>query len=211
MSSNDFLEFDDDAQGQDGSSGRSPFVLLAGILILVLIVASIGTVFLLSQRNQGSGEQAAAIEATNAVIAVTNTAVAQTVAAMATEQAQPPTETPTPSPAVTTFNTETPTVPVTNTPVVVAEITVGSGTAITPVITVTIEGGTVVTSVVTVETGDGTITPTVIVGDGVTPIATFTTGTDGTLPQTGLDTWAAALLALFFIGLFVAARRLRSG
>jgi hypothetical protein len=163
MSSNDFLEFDDDAQGQDSSSGRSPFVLLAGILILVLILASVGTVYLLSQRNQGSGEQAAAIEATNAVIAVTNTAVAETVAAMATEQAQPPTETPTPSPAVTAVSTETPTVDVTDTPVVIAGVTVDSGTPITSVITVTVEGGTVITSVATIETGAGTITPTAFV------------------------------------------------
>jgi hypothetical protein len=129
---------------------------------------------------------------------------------MATEQAQPPTETVTPSPAVTDVPTETPTVSATDTPVVVAEVTVETGTVVTSV--VTIEGGTVITSIVTIEPGNGTLTSTaVVVGDAVTPIATFaTTGTDGTLPQTGLDTWAAALLAVFFIGLFVAARRLRS-
>ena len=209
MSSDDFLEFDDDPQYQGGSPGRSPFLLLAAILIIVLILASLGTVFLLSQRNQGNGEQAAAIEATNAVIALTNTAIAQTVNAMETEQAQPPTETPTPSPAVTDVPTETPTVLVTDTPV--TEITVENGTPITPAIT--IEGGTVITAVVTVETGDGTITPTVIIiGDNLTPIATFAVpGNDGALPQTGLDTWVAALLAVFFVGLLVAARRLRNG
>ena len=41
MSSNDFLEFDDDVQTQESSSGRNPFVILAGVLVTILILASI--------------------------------------------------------------------------------------------------------------------------------------------------------------------------
>ena len=59
---------------------------------------------------------------------------------------------------------------------------------------------------------DGTDDTTTDSTADTTPEAAFdTTGTDSALPQTGLDTWAAALLGLFFIGLLVAARRLRSG
>ena len=118
MSSDDFLEFDDDAQTQESSSGRNPFAILVIVLLIILILASIFTVNLLNNRNQDNGAEVAAVETRNAEIAVTNAAVTQTIIAMATEDAQPPTETPTPTPAIVDEPTETPTVPPTDTPVV---------------------------------------------------------------------------------------------
>ena len=217
MSSNDFLEFDDDSQTQEGSSGRNPFAILAIVLVVILILASIFTVSLLNRRNQGDGQEAAAIEATNAVIAATNEVVNQTIAAMQAEASRPPTETPTPTPAIIDEPTETPTPLPSDTPTVVeegegeegeGEGTNGDG-----------EGdgdGTTETEDATVDGTNETITDTTGVDDTTvtvdsTPDAAFdTTGTDSTLPQTGLDTWTAILLAIFFVGLVIASRRLRS-
>jgi hypothetical protein len=224
MSSDEFLEFDDDAQTQAGSSGGSPFLILAGVLVTILILASICTVYLLTQRNQDNGEEIAARQTQNAEIAVTNAAVTQTIAAMETENAQPATETPTPSPVATEIPTETPTIPLTDTPVVPQD---GDGTPVTGDTGTGDDGtgddGTGDTGDTgTGDTGtgddgtsgdDGSATGDtgqggVVTGGESTPA--FSGGTDSTLPQTGLDTWAAVLLGIFFIGLFIAARRLRS-
>ena len=219
MSSNDFLEFDDDTQMQGGSSGRNPFVILAGALVTILILASICTVYLLSQRNQGNGEEVAAIETQNAIIAVTNEAVTQTIMAMETESSQVPTETPTPTSVVATeVPTETPTVPVTDTPVVSNEEEEegevgegenegesGEGESEAGDGTVDAGGSGTITNTETITQGNTTTT------DGSTPAPAFeATGKDSTLPQTGLDTWTAVLLAIFFIGILVVARRLRT-
>lgn len=204
MSSNDFLEFDDDSQTQEGSSGRSPFVILVVILLIILILASIFTVSLLNGRNQDNGQEAAAIEATNAVIAVTNEAVNQTIAAMEAEASRPPTETATPTPAVTDEPTETPIPSPTNTPTTVPAEAGDDDDDSTETVDATVDGSNeTITNTTDVDNGTVTVDST--------PDAAFdTSGTDSTLPQTGLDTWAAILLAVFFIGLVIASRRLRS-
>ena len=218
MSSDDFLEFDDDTQTQESSSGRNPFAILAGVLVTILILASICTVYLYSQRGQTNGEEVAAVETRNAEISLTNEAVTQTIVAMNAEASRPPTETPTPTPAIVDEPTETPTVPPTDTPVVQSgegEDSEGDGETDSGDEGEGGEGEETETgdTVVDAEGTDDTATDTTDSdnSEGSTPEAAFdSTGTDSTLPQTGLDTWAAILLAVFFIGLFVAARRLRS-
>jgi cobalamin biosynthesis Mg chelatase CobN len=210
MSSNDFLEFDDDAQTQESSSGRNPFIILAGVLVTILVLASICTVYLYGQRGQDNGEQVAARLTENANIAVTNEAVAQTIAAMETENAQPATETVVPTSAIINTPTPTPTTSATDTPVVEVSAeatteeggeTTGDGAATT--------GDADTEGEATTETNPSGEEGTTQEG---TPAAAFdTTGSDSTLPQTGLDTWAAILLAIFFVGLLIASRRLRSG
>ena len=131
-----------------------------------------------------------AIETQNAVVAVTNEAVTATIAAMQTEAARP-TETPSPPPTFTPTPQPTATPQPTNTPVI-AEETVESGDLATP----NLSG----TSVFENATGDNTPTPIPVTGGS---------GDNGSLPNTGLDTWGIMLIGLVLVAVLFMARRLR--
>lgn len=176
-----------------GSSNRRPFLVAVGVLLTIFVLAVICSATLLLTRDDGSGgnaEEIAAIETQNAVIAVTNAAVTQTIAAMETEAARP-TETPPPPPTNTPRPTNTP-LP-TDTPVVQAA-----------------------------EEDEATATPDILAtgtaaadseANTPTPIAALngSSGGDGALPQTGIETWGVLVAAFVLIGAFIGARRLRGG
>lgn len=181
----DFILEEDDS---GGSSEQQPFLIAVGALVAVgvLAIACIAIVLMVRDPQGGNGEEIAAIETQNAMVAVTNEAVTRIIAAMETEAARP-TDTPEPTstPRATAIPTNTPRP--TNTPVVQqAEDTA----------TPDFSGGTGI--------GLGGSTPT--------PIGALGSGSSGSgsLPQTGIATWAATLAALLFVGILVVARRLRS-
>jgi hypothetical protein len=176
----------------EDSTNRRPFMTAVGVLLAVFVLAAICSGVLLLNRNRspnGDADEIAAIETQNAVIAVTNAAVTQTIAAMETEAARP-TDTPKPPPTNTPVPTSTP-LP-TNTPVLAqAE---GDATETPDLSGTSIFAG-----------GTGGNTPTPIPGLG------GTSGGDGSLPQTGIETWGALVAAIVLIAIFLGARRLRSG
>jgi hypothetical protein len=188
----------DDSSGTGGSNNR-PFLTAAGLLLLVFILAAgCGAYNLISRGANGqtvaANPTAEAIFTQNAIVAVTNEAVTLTIRAMETEAARP-TETPTLPPTATQPSpaTETPEAP-TLTPVVPEGEGIGEdgeeGEDAPPA-----EGTT------TFVPGDDS-TPTPI------PVAT---GNDkGALPDTGIETWSAMLLALALVAVLFIARRLRS-
>ncbi|MCA9969021.1 MAG: hypothetical protein KC425_02340, partial [Anaerolineales bacterium] len=160
--SEDFVTEEEDG-ARSGSS--RPFLISAGVLTVMLIIAFICAWFLLF-RGDGNGQAVAGTDVTvtvaarlteNAMIAVTNTAVAVTIDAMTqeasaalTQEAIVPTNTPPP--------TETP--PPTSTPVPTDTPVVQPAEDETP------EPGAEGTSVF--ETGDGESTPTPIAVSGGT-------------------------------------------
>ncbi len=226
MSSDDFLEFDD-GQSSEGSSANRPFLLAAGGLVVVLILAVICTFFVYTQNQGNRNEEVAAIETQNAETNIENTAVAQTVTAMAAEAQQVPTDTPAPPATNTPVPTLTATPAPTETPVVAQAEEAGEGEEDAEATSG--EGGEVDGT-----EGDGTVAEGEegAAGSDASADGSTDSSTDGStaatgsgddrdepalggsgedaLPQTGLETWSAALLALFFVGVLVAARRLRS-
>jgi LPXTG-motif cell wall-anchored protein len=177
-----------------GSPNRRPFLTAVGILLTIFVLAVICSATLLLTRDNngrnGDAEQIAAIETQNAVIAVTNAAVTQTIAAMETEAARP-TNTPPPPPTNTPRPTNTP-LP-TNTPVV-------QQAEEEPTATVDLSG----TSIFSSGSGDSTPTPIAALSGG------NGSGTNDSLPQTGIETWGILIAAFGLIAALVAARRLRS-
>lgn len=181
---------------EEEESNRRPFLIAAAALTTIFILAAIcGLAFLLSGRSAAERvSEVAAIETQNAIIAVTNQAVTQTIAALETEAALP---TDTPEPTVTSTPTPEPDTPTpTNTPVIDAvegEETPEETTA------PEVDG----TSAFETPTVDETPTP-------ITGAAGTIDGGDTALPETGIDTWSAVLIALALIGTVFVARRLRS-
>ena len=190
----DFIYEEDTVSGS--SPNRRPFLTAVGILLTIFVLAVIcSATLLLTRDNGGTGasEQIAAIETQNAVIAVTNAAVTQTIAAMQTEAARP-TDTPQPPPTNTPRPTNTP-LP-TNTPVVQQAEEEPTATAAVDLLgTSTFSGGS----------GDNTPTPIAALSGG------NGSGTNDSLPQTGIETWGILVAAFGLIAALVAARRLRSG
>ncbi len=194
----EFIEDDYyDADEGSSSSGR-PFLIAVGGLLLVLVLAILCTAAILSARSAdtSNGEEVAAIETQNAVIAVTNMAVTAAIEATQTAEAQPtntplPTNTNTPEPATATA-----------TPVVSEEETAVPETA--P------EEGTAVATVDPTEGAAGIIeigetnTPT------PTPLSSVDAGKDSSLPQTGLETWGIIALGAVLVIVLLGARRLRA-
>jgi LPXTG-motif cell wall-anchored protein len=174
-------------ENEDGDSGeRRPFLIAVGVLAAIGILSVVGIAIVLMTRDAqpSNRQEIAAIETRNAEIAVTNEAVTRVVAAMETEAARP-TETlePTSTPQSTAIPTNTPRP--TNTPVVrQAE-----------------EDEATPDSSGSSSLGTGGATPT--------PIAALGSG-DGSLPQTGIGTWAATIAAVVLLAVLFAARRLRS-
>ena len=175
----------------ENPSDRRPFLTAVGVLLAIFVLAAIcSAALLLTRGSRGDGEQIAAIETQNAIIAVTNEAVTQTIAAMETEAARP-TDTPVPPPTNTPLPTDTPRP--TNTPVVrqaeeEAEATTVTTSALSG--TSTFSGGT----------ADNTPTPIAALGAG-----------DDSLPQTGIETWGVLVAAFALVAVLVVSRRLRSG
>ncbi len=194
----EFIEDDYyDADEGSSSSGR-PFLIAVGGLLLVLVLAIACTAAVLSARSAdtNNGEEVAAIETQNAVIAVTNMAVTAAINATQTAEAQPtitplPTNTATPEPATATA-----------TPVVSEEEETDE--------TKTPEEGTAVATVDPTEGASavidlgGTNTPT------PTPLSSVDTGKDSSLPQTGLETWGIIALGAVLVIVLLGARRLRA-
>lgn len=184
---------------EEEESNQRPFLIAAAALTTIFILASIcGLAFLLSNRSAAErASEVAAIETQNAIIAVTNQAVTQTIAALETEAALP-TDTPEPTAVATSSPTPTPepdTPTPTNTPVVdVVEEETPEET--------TVAGADGTTVFETPAAGE---TPTPIPG----AVGTIN-GDDTALPETGIDTWSAVLIALALIGTVAVARRLRS-
>ena len=176
-----------------GSANRRPFLTAVGILLTIFVLAVICSATLLLTRGSGDGgntQEIAAIETQNAVIAVTNAAVTQTIAAMETEAARP-TNTPQPPPTNTPRPTNTP-LP-TNTPVVQQAEEEPTGTP-----TADLSG----TSVFSGGAGSNTPTPIAALNGG--------SGSDSSLPQTGIETWGILVAAFGLVAVLVIARRLRS-
>lgn len=171
----------------EDSSNRRPFLIAAGALAIVGILA-IGCIAIALTRRGSSGnvQEIAAIETQNAIIAVTNEAVTRTIEAMQTEAARP-----TDTPVFTPTSTATP-IP-TNTPRPTDTPVVQQAEEETP----DLSGTTFFAGAI----GDATPTPIGALGSGAT---------DSSLPQTGIGTWAASVAALFLLGVLVVARRLRS-
>jgi hypothetical protein len=170
----------------DGAANRRPFLVAVGALVTIFILASVCALgLLLSNRSSDRAQEIAAIETQNAVIAITNEAVTLTIAAIETEAARP---TDTPQPTATSTSTPVPT----DTPLPTN----------TRVIQPADEG-----------TQTPSITGTTIFGDGAgvsTPTPIIASGGDGALPQTGINTWGALVVAAILIVTVVTARRLRS-
>lgn len=186
--SEDFIFEEDESVDQ---STRRPFLIAVGALATVGVVAVACIVITLIGRGTSTrrAEEIAAIETRNAEIAVTNEAVTRTIAAMETEAARP-----TDTPPATSTSTSTP-IP-TNTP----------RPTDTPVVAQAEEETAVPELAGTSVFGPGTG------ADTPTPIAPLGgVGTEGgTLPQTGLSTWAASIAAVIFLAIVVVARRLRN-
>jgi hypothetical protein len=229
MSTDDFLEFDDEG-ASDGSSGRRPFLILAGALVTVLILASVCTFYVYTNQSQDGGAALQTRESDNATAIANNVMVAETIAAMETEAALPPTETPPPPATFTPEAPPTDTPAPTETPVVSqtgegetgtgeAEVT-GDETAVAGETgaEATVEGETSAetddTTVETDTTTDDTSATGVVSSDGTdngrSDPALSTDNSEAALPQTGLETWSAILIALFLVGVVIAARRFRS-
>jgi len=203
---------DDGGSDDEGSRDNSPFYKAAGLLVFIFLISLLcgGISYATrggndnttdSDKNSEQSEEIAAIETQNAVVAVTNAAVTQTIIAMETEAATtptpaiPPTNTPALEPTNTIIPTATPlfqeTTPDPN----------GDGSD-------NANGGD--------NTGDNGGDNSSSVGDGVstpTPIPGLGSGSgnngSGTLPETGIGAWVAALAALGLIGLFMGARKMR--
>ncbi len=192
MEEDGFIVQGESAETTGGSSNR-PFFTAVGILLVIFILAAGCSAFSLLSR--GSTDQVAvatvaAIETQNAIVAVTNEAVTQTIAAMETEAARP-TETPSPPPTFTPTAQASATPQPTNTPVVAdGELPADGSDLGTP----NLSG----TSTFDNPTDSSTPTPIPVVGGG-----------DGSLPNTGIDTWGVMLLGLALIAVLFMARRLR--
>ena len=196
----EFIEDDYyDADEGSSSSGR-PFLIAVGGLLLVLVLAIACTAAILSARSAdtSNGEEVAAIETQNAIIAVTNMAVTAAINATQTAEAQPtntplPTNTATPEPATATA-----------TPVVSEEETAVAETAPE-------EEGTAVPTVDATEGAAGVIE---VPGDAntptPTPLSSVEAGKDSSLPQTGLETWGIIALGAVLVIVLLGARRLRA-
>ncbi len=181
----------------ESPSNRRPFLIAVGILLTILVLAVICSATLLITKGSGADDERAAeiasIETQNAVVAVTNAAVTQTLIAMETEAARP---------------TDTPAAPPTNTP----QPTNTLRPTNTPVVQqAEDEEATPGAAATDAASQDGLNTPT--------PISALDSGSGGgsadssngdALPQTGIETWGALVAAFVLIGVFLAARRLRS-
>jgi hypothetical protein len=175
----------------EGSANRRPFLYAVAALaaIGILAIACTAIFYFSDGAARGRSDEIAMIETQNAIVAVTNEAVTRTIEAMETEAARP-TNTPRPT------ATDLPTLIPTNTP----------RPTDTPVVKQAEEG---------TETPDFSGTSAFVTGTGgntPTPIAPLGGGTtgNGSLPQTGIETWGAYVAALLLIGVLVVARRLRS-
>lgn len=170
------------------SANRRPFLYAVAALVAigVLAIACAAFFYFSDGEERDQADEIAVIETQNAIVAVTNEAVTRTIEAMETEAARP-TNTPRP-PA-----TDLPTLFPTNTP----------RPTNTPVVNQAEEATPDLSGTSAFVTGGGGNTPT--------PIAAAGTGNagSGALPQTGIETWGAYVAALFLIGVFVVARRLR--
>lgn len=211
----------DDEGGNERPNNRRGFLIAAGFLLGIFILASICSVTLLNMQRRGNGGNqaqigtATAIAATNQVIMITNEAV--TVAIQETNLAQAPaSETPEATLPPTSTATEA---AATTEPTETAVVEAADDTP-TPNLSGTSEFDDDATE--TPETDDdgetgGAETPDSS-GSGSgdsssdstpTPVA----GNDNTqdsLPETGINTWGTILLGLFFLGILLAARRFRS-
>lgn len=178
---------------EEASNNRRPFLIAVGILLSIFILAAICSATLLYTRDgkptNGDAAAIAAIETTNAEIAVTNAAVTQTIAARETEKARP-SDTPVPPPTNTPIPTNTP--QPTDTPVV-GQAEEGEETA-----TPNLSGTSAFSD------GSANNTPTPIPG------LSGSTGGNDSLPQTGIETWGALVAGLGLIAVLFFARRLRS-
>ncbi len=182
----EFILEEAEAEMEESANNR-PFVYAVGALLAVLFLSIACIVVFLMRGNGGEDQssQIAAIEATNAAIAVTNAAVTKTIEAMETEAARP-TETPenTPTTAPTEAATDVP--KPTDTPVVPQA-----------------EEETATPSLLGTSSFVGA-------GGDMTPTPIASLGSEGALPQTGIGTWTATIAALLLIAILFGARRLRS-
>lgn len=202
----DFIEENAD----EGGSSRRPFLVAVGVLLTIFVLAAACSSVMLLTRGDDQPEvdpeAVAAIYTRNAETAATNTAVAMTIAAMETEAARP-TDTPEPP---TATNTATPppteTTAPTNTPVIAKETEKATSE--------TLE------TIIAEATTENTPTPIAVSENntGSSDNGGSTSGNtggvnngEGSLPQTGIDTWGAVVVAALLIVVLFAARRLRSG
>jgi hypothetical protein len=182
------------------SSNRSAYLTAVGVLLTIFVLAVICSASVLWFRSRdtnggGTAAEIAAIETQNAVIAVTNAAVTQTISAMETEAARP-TDTPPPPPTNTPRPTNTP-LP-TDTPVVQQAEDEETATPTADLL---------VTDTSAIAADDSTPTPISALSNGN---GGSSSGTDDTLPQTGIETWGILVAAFGLIATLVVARRLRS-
>lgn len=184
----EFEEFDSDETVASGASSNRTFLIVAGILggilLLALIAIAAYAVVILPGRDTNQQTQVAAINATNTAIAEQSqqTAIAKQATLTPTNTATlPPTETPLP----TATTTNTPVVAPTNTPV--SESPTPNPATQTVAALLTQQAG----------------------GEESTPIATATA-----LPNTGFgDDFGAPtllLLAAVLVAVIILSRRLRS-
>lgn len=184
----EFEEFDSDETVASGASSNRTFLIVAGILggilLLALIAIAAYAVVILPGRDTNQQTQVAAINATNTAIAEQSqqTAIAKQATLTPTNTATlPPTETPLP----TATTTNTPVVAPTNTPV--SESPTPDPATQTVAALLTQQAG----------------------GEESTPIATATA-----LPDTGFgDNFGAPtllLLAAVLVAVIILSRRLRS-
>lgn len=185
----EFEEFDSDETVSSGASSNRTFIIVAGILggilLLALIAIAAYAVVILPGRDTNQQTQVAAINATNTAIAEQSqqTAIAKQATLTPTNTATlPPTETPLPTATVT----NTPVVAPTNTPV---------SESPTP------DPATQTVAALLTQQAGG--------GEEATPIATATA-----LPDTGFgDDFGAPtllLLAAVLVAVIILSRRLRS-
>jgi hypothetical protein len=193
--SEEFLPLDEDEFEDEEAGANRNFLVIAGSLVGVLILITICVLAIAFLRRDGGTDDAAAtIIAQNATTEADNLLITQTIQAMETDAARP-TDTPVPTNTVLPTNTPSPTVAPTDTPVVQPPEgdgeEVGGGDAT----------GTPIAEATSIFQGGTFDTPTPLSGTG--------TG-DGTLPQTGVGTAGAVLVALALLGILVISRRLRT-
>lgn len=189
-------EFSDDFVIEEEDTANRSFLIAAGSLIGVFILlAACLLVYVLMQRGEVQDE-VAQIEAQNATTQAQNALVTRTVEALETQQALAEIESERATAEAENLNA---------TMTAEAILTLQAEPTETPTPTEVIQQPT--------STATNTPVPTLVLGGGgdgdalVTPI---TPGAGETLPQTGINIWGIAAVALGLVAVLLVARRLRT-
>lgn len=212
-------EFEDEILLDDDEGGSNrPFILTAGALIGVMVVALLCYAIFnafggvepttdgeeVAQIDNGGAATATSISATNEAIATMNSFVTQTIESI-TLTASAPTETPTSTPVPPTNTpTATATATPTETPVVEDGEVEDDGAAEEE------DGSDTNAAATSIFQGLNTATPTPIGSSGGSGSGSSGSSGSGTLPETGISLWGGLAAAFGLLMLIVIVRRIRA-